>query len=97
MYKTLKFGSQVEQLKDFFNLEQRNLDRERRSNNCVVIAHKTVMFEKSLQYFSVKTWNSLPNEIKDFNTSNLNIRKALNEWIMSNRSVEFVSYYIDLL
>ena len=91
MYKILKFGCNVIQISAMFNIvsasnSQASQRSTRNSQNCIVLDHKTSLFEKSIQYYSVKLWNSLPAQIKDFAQSKINVHDAINEWILNSRS-----------
>jgi len=90
VYKVIKFGSNICQIKNIFSLADRSNRITRNSNNLEVVRHKSCTFENSPKYYSTKLWNSLPSNIKQINDSNLNVRKELNEWILFARLDEFV-------
>jgi len=90
VYKVMKFGSNVEQIKNIFSSADPNIRTTRNSNNLEVVQHKSRIFENSMQYYSTKLWNSLPLVIKQLSDSNINVRKELNKWILLARDDEFV-------
>ena len=68
-YKILKYGCTVKQITLMYttlNNSSVNARITRNSQNCVVVEHKTSFFENSVQYYSVKLWNSLPVDIRNF-------------------------------
>ena len=52
--------------------------------------YKTKLFENSVKFYSVKIWNSLPEHIKFFTQSNINVRGAINEWLLELRTNIFI-------
>jgi hypothetical protein len=96
VYKNIKFTSPIVRLREFFNCNLQGSSSQvsqrstRSASNCAVTTHNTKLFENSVQYYSIKLWNSLPQSIKNFETTNVNVKRELNEWILNNRANVFV-------
>lgn len=64
LFKTRKFGSKVIQFNDLFaSIFKERASNSRNPNTCIVLSHKSKLFEYSTLYYSSSLWNSLPRDL----------------------------------
>ena len=90
VYKLKRFGGKVAYLVDLFKSNPVKSQSTRSKFSCVVHVHRTKLFENSLGHYSSMLWNSVPFALKDLDDLKLNFYSSVTNWILENRSAEFV-------
>ena len=85
-FKTLKFSSNVDDIKTFFEFSQSS-----RRQLLKTITHSSKLFEKSIVYQGIKLWNALPVELRDINLSLLSFQRYLTNYLRDSRDDIYVA------
>lgn len=91
IFKIRKFGSKVIAMNDLFSPRINNCNMKTRSSkNCTLITHNSKLYENSNLYYASSLWNTLPNDIVNFENPNQCFRTNLNKWLLDKRNGDFI-------
>jgi Reverse transcriptase (RNA-dependent DNA polymerase) len=88
VFKTLKFGSDVLALKDFYQKSKRSIESE--SPRLELFAHRVESFKFSVRYAAAYKWNALPPHVRSLKNSVAGFRKTLSQYLLKKRDDSFV-------